>query len=118
LHVTGGKFEGIFDKGRFVSGKFIFEDGLDYEEKDWKYCSEEDPRFYREIEQGVPLDGPLKYSTARANPPKLPAGCYDTIEGYFDPKSGWIRDYGTNREIRKPDADEGLWMAANFRVGK
>ena len=116
--MKGGRFEGDFEKGKYIRGTFYFDDGLDYDDQDWKYCSEEDPRFWCERQEGISIKGPLKYPCANPRPPRLPLGCYDTIDGYFDPKAGCVREYFSHHEIRRPDPEEIRWIQSNCRVGK
>jgi hypothetical protein len=119
LYVQGGRFDGEFDRGKFVRGKFIFEDGLEYQEQDWDYCHEQgDVRFYGEIMEGVAPGDPLRYPSAEAKPPKLPPGCYDVIDGYYDPRGGCIREWFSNDEVRRPAPEEIQWITRHCRVGK
>ncbi|KAL0236532.1 hypothetical protein GEMRC1_003114 [Eukaryota sp. GEM-RC1] len=45
LYTETGHFDGVFDDGKMVSGLFVFKDGLEYAETDWKYLSS-DNRFF------------------------------------------------------------------------
>jgi len=114
----GGRWEGTWENGVMVEGKFIFEDDLVYEDKNWAYGTKTDPRFTKEIKEGVSPQGPLKYHMAKQeNLDRLPEGCFDTIDGYLDPKSFIIREYGTGNELRRPTQQEREWTIANARVG-
>lgn len=42
----GSKVSGVWNKGKITSSKFVFPDGLEFEQKNWKYCTCEDRRFY------------------------------------------------------------------------
>lgn len=44
-----GRFVAKFENGRAIGGKFLFEDGLEYQPQGWKYCVEGDRRFYHEV---------------------------------------------------------------------
>lgn len=47
LFVPGGSYPGRWERGKFVHGTFMFEDGLSYKkvgQKTWEYCSKSDPR--------------------------------------------------------------------------
>eukprot|EP01041_Mallomonas_annulata_P012218 gene12218-25649_t len=114
----GGKFVGEFRAGKYISGTYIFEDGLEYKDQDWEYCTAKDPRFYAEVKEKVPIDGPLKYVTSNPAEPLLPLDCYDVIDGYYDPSTGCVRDYITHSEIRRPDPKTLRWIMKKCRVSK
>ena len=121
LTVPGGRFEGVFENGILIEGGFIYSDGLRHravENEFWDYCSMYDPRFNSEIESGLENGDSLKQVSPNPNPPKLPANCYDTIDGYYDPKRGKIIGYVTEEPIKTPDEDEIKWILTNCRVGK
>ena len=60
LYVRGGHWTGIWEEGNLKYGKkFVFDDELDHKgsnEVEWSYCTATDPRFYREITEGVCLN--------------------------------------------------------------
>ena len=90
-----------------------------YEEEKWGYCTNQDSRFAVEIKEGVPKEGPLVYETSvKRNIGKLPPECFDTIDGYLDPKSYIIRSYRDGNEVRRPDVKERTWIIQNCRVGE
>ena len=45
--------------------------------------------------KGVPLEGPLKHMICHKREVRLPAKCYDTVDGYYDPKKYVICSYET-----------------------
>ena len=57
LYVRGGYWTGIWEEGNLkFAKKFVFDDELDHKgpnEVEWPYCSATDPRFYREITEGM-----------------------------------------------------------------
>jgi hypothetical protein len=62
-----------------VDGEFYFDDDLAYRkpgQKTWGYCMPTDPRFQREILEGVPRGGTLKYDSVHPEPAAIPPGCY------------------------------------------
>eukprot|EP01039_Chlorochromonas_danica_P007254 gene7254-8023_t len=121
LYVPGGYFKGFWRSGQLVEGGFVFEDGLPFakvEHKFWDYCTERDRRFAREISDGLPIEGPLRDVTSHAYADKLPVGCYDTIDGYYDPKRHMVMDYETGQEKRSPDPAEIDFILKNCRIGK
>lgn len=124
LTVDGGKFVGEWNRGKMVSGKFIFEDGLEYkpmnDTEPWNYCSNSDPRFFIEREEKVPMApttsaSRLKYERPSKETPFLPPGCYDTIDGYYDPKKFAIFSFEDATEVRMPDKKEVAWIVENCR---
>ena len=71
-----------------------------------------------EIKEGVENGAGLKYETAvKKNVGKLPPGCYDTIDGYLDPRSYVINSYDDGKELRRPDQKEREWIIENCRKG-
>ena len=77
----------------------------------------QDARFVIEIKEGIQRGAPLKYETAvKKHVGKLPPGCYDTIDGYLDPKSYVIKSFEDNKEIRRPDQKEREWILENCRM--
>ena len=97
-------------------GEYSFDDKLKYKEKNWKYCTAMDRRFQSEIVDGIPPAGSTKMSDKRKRN-ELPEGCYDCVDGYFDPESGNILSYETKSAIRTPDDAEVLWIKAHCRIG-
>jgi hypothetical protein len=112
---------GTWDRGQLAAGRFVFSDGLKYkamhDATPWGYCSKSDPRFLREIEEGLQIGNPLKYATADPDCPKLHDGCYDTIDGYYDPKRQAILSYAENTVIRMPEKAERDWIVKYCRHG-
>ena len=59
----------------------------------------------------------MKYETAvKKHIGKLAPGCYDTIDGYLDPRSYVIKSYEDDKEIRRPDQKEREWIIENCRM--
>jgi len=124
LKVEGGKWVGEWRRGKMISGHFVFLDGLEHkaisDSKPWSYCSSGDPRFYIEIQENEPKmatsnTSKLKYKTPEVVTPFLPPGCFDTIDGYYDPKKFAVYSYESGKEIRMPDKKEAAWIVANCR---
>lgn len=120
MYVTGGKFVGTWTKGALTKGQFVFTDGLHHrmiDKKFWEYCSHEDPRFYKEIQDGLQLGDPLLHETAHGDStPRLPLGCYDTVDGYYDPKKLSVCTLATQEAYRMPDKEEKEWIVRNCRL--
>lgn len=121
LRVQGGSYKGYWRHGELVDGGLVFEDGLQHLKvgfKFWDYCSPQDRRFYKEIQDGVPVLGPLRDVTSHAHGSALPIGCYDTVDGYYEPRRHMIMSYEKNEEIRAPDPEEIDFILTTCRVGK
>lgn len=121
LYVAGGSFKGYWQNGELVDGGFIFEDGLQYLKvghKFWDYCSANDRRFYQEIKDGISISGPLRDHTSHPYAKNLPVGCYDAIDGYYDPRRHMIVSYETNEELRAPGSEEIDFILNHCRVGQ
>merc|ERR1712086_929171 len=52
-----GRYEGRWDRGKVTKGKYLFEDGLVYDERRWEYCAERDRRFYMGGDEGEEEEG-------------------------------------------------------------
>ena len=81
----GDMLDGMFH-GKVISGKYVFVDGLEFDEESWTYCDGYDRRFYTEICDGLKpaVRSPL---TNRFPPRVIPEGCYDTGNGFYNPKA-------------------------------
>ncbi|VEL15522.1 unnamed protein product [Protopolystoma xenopodis] len=55
----GNKYVAEWDKGKPYNGKFIFADGLEFNDTTWDYCNRFDRRFYTEICNGIKPAGTL-----------------------------------------------------------
>jgi hypothetical protein len=103
-----------------VKGGFIYDDGLEHkrvEESSWSYCSKEDPRFYIEHKEGLPnTQEGIKYDTSRGNEfTPIPLGCYDCVDGYYDPKKLAVCSFEDGDPFRMPDKAEKEWIHAHCR---
>ncbi|KAI4460330.1 morn repeat-containing protein 5 [Holotrichia oblita] len=108
------KIEGRWDKGKLVSWKYRFIDGLEYEVP-WGYCVFPDRRFYLSIQEGLRPAG-RELRTNDYVPRPIPEGCYDTGDGFYDPK---IKCVVSARDLKKvlriPTAAEEKWIMHNCR---
>jgi len=66
---NAGQYEGNWEFGKSIQGKYTFADGLVYQEVDWKYCTTEDRRFYSEILNGLRPAGVSLFSSASLSNP-------------------------------------------------
>jgi len=117
LHLAkGGRYEGTWQHGKEVEGKFVFDDGLVYEEKNWNYCTPQDRRFQSERKNGLMPAGATKMSDKRERN-ELPVGCYDVVDGYFDPGTNKVHAYGSGEVIREPSEEKIKWIRERCRIG-
>ncbi|XP_017653736.1 MORN repeat-containing protein 5 isoform X2 [Nannospalax galili] len=112
---SGSRFDAIWEKGLVVKGKYTFEDGLQYEDRHWHYCDSYDRRFYTEICFGLKPSG-ISQLTNMDPPRKVPPGCYDSGDGFYNPHTRVIRDY-RSRFLRNADDDEHEWIVRTCRKG-
>jgi hypothetical protein len=70
------------------------------------------------MEEGIKNGEMLKHESSHVYVDKLPRGCFDTIDGYYDPKKHTVFSYVTDEEIRVPEKEEIEWIKANCRVGQ
>lgn len=121
-------YQGFWQKGKFVDGELVFADGLSCPidvdalktnnpeasvRKEWNYCSAANPLFHREL-----LEGKRAPYYPSSHGHSLPAGCYDTIDGYYHPGKHLVFSFESNEPIRTPSPEEIDYILKNFRVGK
>ncbi|XP_047990298.1 MORN repeat-containing protein 5-like [Leguminivora glycinivorella] len=112
----GAVIYGRWERGELVERTLVFPDGLEYAEADWPYCMMPDRRFTIEIDEGLEPAG-RSYLTAEQPTRKIPPECYDTGDGFYDPKSKIVfaaDDF--SRIIRKPCNREQKWIMDNCRT--
>nr|XP_028570298.1 MORN repeat-containing protein 5 isoform X3 [Podarcis muralis] len=109
LHFPGGsKYEGTWENGISIEGKYTFADGLEYEDNKWHYCDGYDRRFYTEICRGLKPAG-ISQLTNLDPPRVIPAGCYDCGDGFYNPKTRVVVDYH-HRFLRNADPHHNTWI--------
>eukprot|EP00794_Sanderia_malayensis_P016296 gene16296-17931_t len=111
----GSKYKGEWCDGKVVNGDYVFQDGLKYDAVEWEYCDSFDRRFYTEICNGLKPAGRSQL-TNKIPPRKIPEGCYDCGDGFYDPKTRIINDY-SHKFLRNADDDEHDWIVKNCRKG-
>ncbi|XP_013009028.2 MORN repeat-containing protein 5 isoform X1 [Cavia porcellus] len=95
---SGSRYDAIWEKGLAVKGTYTFSDGLQYDAEHWHYCDGYDRRFYTEICYGL-RPSVICQLTNMDPPRKVPKGCYDCGDGFYNPITRIIRDY-SNRFLR------------------
>jgi len=107
-----------------IDGKYFFFDDLEYidskkqQEKklpNWKYCTQDDRRFYTEtVRDNLRPDGLTLLTNDIRGPRKIPEGCYDVGDGYFDPIKQIICEYDSNYK-RDVTEEEQAWIVNKCR---
>jgi len=112
---NGGRFEGVWDKGKLVKGKYFFADNLEYRPRNWQYCTDADRRFWQEIQHGIQL-GETPAFTNNLQPREIPVGCFDIGDGkYYNPFDQCLySEDGTF--LRVPSKAEAEWAVRKARI--
>lgn len=114
VYPNGGRYQAKWERGYAIEGRYIFNDGLLYEDKNWQYVSQGDRRFYTEVLQGLQPAGKTLL-TNEATPPTIPSGTYDTGNGYFDEATGHIMSYDGTEVMGTPTDDDKTWILEHCR---
>ncbi|XP_004423452.1 PREDICTED: MORN repeat-containing protein 5 [Ceratotherium simum simum] len=112
---NGSRYDAVWEKGLVVKGRYTFADGLQYDGENWHYCDGYDRRFYTEICYGLKPAG-ISQLTNMDPPRKIPKGCYDCGDGFYNPVTRIVKDY-QNRFLRNADDDEHEWIIRKCRKG-
>mmetsp|Transcript_14127 Transcript_14127/g.29813 ORF Transcript_14127/g.29813 Transcript_14127/m.29813 type:complete len:165 (+) Transcript_14127:475-969(+) len=114
-----GEYRATWKHGKVVEGHYVFSDGLKYTdpaEGEWDYCvANGDRRFYSEHVSSLRPAGDSQLTDAHP-PVRIPAGTYDTGDGYFHEAEQKVYDYDGNF-LREPSAEEAKWIATKCRMG-
>eukprot|EP00439_Symbiodinium_sp_Y106_P047663 s291_g6.t1 len=76
VYPNGGRYQATWERGYAVEGRYVFNDGLLYEDKNWQYVSQGDRRFYTEVKEGLKPAGETLLTNEKV-PPPIPKGTYD-----------------------------------------
>lgn len=114
VYPNGGRYQATWERGYAIEGRYIFNDGLLYEDRNWQYISQGDRRFYTEVLDGLQPAGKTLLTNER-EPPKIPKGTYDTGNGYYDPATKLIMSYDGTSVIDQ-QLDE-QWILNHCRKG-
>ncbi|XP_040541444.2 MORN repeat-containing protein 5 isoform X2 [Gallus gallus] len=113
LFPGGGTFRAVWHRGVPAEGKFTFADGLEYAAERWDYCDGYDRRFYTEICSGLRPAG-ISQLTNLDPPRKIPEGCFDCGDGFYNPNTRTVTDYEL-RFLRNADDEEHEWITRTCR---
>ncbi|XP_006150542.1 MORN repeat-containing protein 5 isoform X1 [Tupaia chinensis] len=115
---SGSRFDATWEKGLVIKGRYTFADGLQYDAENWHYCDSYDRRFYTEICYGLKPSG-ISQLTNMDPPRKIPKGCYDCGDGFYNPITRIVKDY-RNRFLRnageKSEAQRGPRVRHSWRI--
>lgn len=132
---TGSRYEGEWDMGREVSGRYMFNDNLEYKNPaEWGYCCPDDRRLWTEIvsernkengqqtnllegiqsacPDGKQIDHLKKKGVIR----KIPVNCYDTGEGYFSMDDKKMYNYDGSVADEQPNEEEQYEIQKKYRI--
>jgi len=112
---NGGYYKGIWKEGKMINGDYYFFDDLKFEEGKWDYCTGQDRSFNFERKNGIKPSGQTQLINDPAGEKQIPAGTYDTGEGFFDPIRSLIYNYEGTTLLRTPNAEEVDWIVRNCR---
>ncbi len=115
IYQNGGYYKGIWNLGKKVSGDYFFFDDLKFEEENWDYCIGKDRRFNYERNNGIKPAGQTQITNDPQGEHIIPAGTYDTGDGYFDPIRTLVYSYDGKRLLRTPQAEEVDWITRTCR---
>lgn len=115
VYQNGGKFKGTWQHGKLKGGNYFFFDDLRYEEKDWNYCRDQDRRFNYERNNGILPAGQTQLINDISGEKKIPAGTYDTGDGFYDPIRSIVLEYEGAKIKRTVDAEEADWITRKCR---
>lgn len=116
VYPNGGKYQAKWERGYAIEGRYVFNDGLLYEDRNWQYVSRGDRRFYTEVLQGLQPAGKTLL-TNEPIPPTIPKGTYDTGNGYYDPATQRIMSYDGKTVLGYPGDVEEAWIKDHCRKG-
>mmetsp|Transcript_62056 Transcript_62056/g.134658 ORF Transcript_62056/g.134658 Transcript_62056/m.134658 type:complete len:357 (-) Transcript_62056:139-1209(-) len=116
VYPNGGRFLAQWDRGYAVEGRYEFNDGLLYEDRNWQYVSQGDRRFYTEVLHGLQPAGQTLL-TNEPEPPKIPKGTFDTGNGFYDTTQGMILSYDGKDVLDYPGEVEERWIKEHCRKG-
>ncbi|XP_031327414.1 cilia- and flagella-associated protein 251-like [Photinus pyralis] len=111
----GHKFYGTWCHGRLINYRFQFPDSLEYV-TDWKYCKMPDRRYFACIQDGLRPAGRSLLTNDEPPPRRIPEGCYDTGDGFYNPKTKCVMSaIRPGHIIRIPKKSEEAWIMPHCR---
>ncbi|KOC59120.1 MORN repeat-containing protein 5 [Habropoda laboriosa] len=93
----GQRVDGIWYQGECKDKRYIFDDGLNFRNKDWEYCKFPDRRYLACLKYGLkPAGATLR--TNKRNGFVIPPMCYDSGIGIFNPRTRCITSYRDSKK--------------------
>lgn len=114
---NGARFVATWNRGKLVDGVYYFHDKLEYQPKNWQYCTDADRRFWSEQQFGIQFcEFPQLTDSGEQDTKAIPYGTYDIGDSYLDPKDNKLYHYdGTY--YRDPTPEELAWAKRKARIG-
>lgn len=116
VYPNGGRYQATWERGYAVEGRYVFNDGLLYEDRNWQYVSQGDRRFYTEVKEGLKPAGETLLTNEKV-PPPIPNGTYDYGAGYYDPLTEQIMSYDGKEVLGYVNEVEEAWIKDHCRKG-
>ena len=102
--------------GKLIQGDYYFFDDLKYESGEkWDYCKGEDRRFNYERNNGIRPAGQTQLKNDPEGEKHIPAGTYDTGDGFYDPIRSLVFSFDGRTILRTPTAYEVDWIQRTCR---
>ncbi|CAK9807320.1 MORN repeat-containing protein 5 [Anthophora quadrimaculata] len=109
----GQRADGIWFQGECENKRYIFDDGLNFSDKNWEYCKFPDRRYLACLKYGLNPAG-VTLRTNKRNGFIIPPMSYDSGIGIFNPRTHCITSYRDSKKIVKiPDIKFGEWIKKN-----
>ncbi|XP_017886363.1 MORN repeat-containing protein 5-like [Ceratina calcarata] len=113
----GQRVDGIWSRGKCEGKEYVFNDSLNFSQRDWKYCKFPDRRYFLCHKYGLRPAG----ATLRKNDPyelAVPPRCYDSGIGIFNPRTRCITSYQNPKKVLEiPSTEHARWIVKNCQKG-
>ena len=113
-----GSVIGEWDRGVLKSYRIVFDDGLEYKDKDWDYLNPKSiaPGWFRsETVRCSRSDDQLTNSGLVHD---IPLRTFDTGNGYYDATRGIVFAYDQKTVIYRPNPEQAEWIMKCCRQGR
>ncbi|XP_029052505.1 MORN repeat-containing protein 5-like [Osmia bicornis bicornis] len=111
--IRGQRMDGVWYRGQCNKSRYIFNDGLTFRQKNWKYCKFPDRRYYACLKYGLRPAGATLRTNNQAGLVISP-NCYDAGIGIFNPRTNCIVSYrNPNKVLEIPNDAFVRWIESN-----